>query len=170
MNKQCEICGVLFHPLNIRKKCCSKKCYDELYATRHKHRIASGLLEDLKLSTGRYSQLKRRVKAKGFTYLMTLDAYMKKINKPCYYCDKVTYGVEKGVGLDRLNNDKEYTDDNTVPCCGECNRSRSDVHTSSQYKKMMNVDIYIDALNKLNKIQKIERSLSGFIEHINSKY
>lgn len=170
MGKQCEICGELFHPLNMKKRCCSKKCYSKLHRLTHERRIKDGTIDDLKLTTGRYSQLKKRVKDKDFSYLMPKEEYMKLIQQSCYYCGEVTYGIEKGVGLDRLDCSKEYTLDNVVPCCGKCNRSKSDVHTPDQYKKMMRVDEYIKVLSKLNKAQKVERSLEEFISYIKDKY
>lgn len=170
MGKQCEICGVFFYPLNIKKKCCSQACYRKFYLNKHNERIKAGIIENLRLTTGRWSQLKNRVKNKGFTHLIPKDKYMAIIKQPCYYCGTITYGIEKGIGLDRLDPSKEYTEDNVVSCCGPCNRSKSDVHTPEKFKAMLQVDKYIDVLKKLNKAQKVERTLDDFIDYLNDKY
>ena len=42
--------------------------------------------------------------------------FTEKILKPCVYC-----GDSGKVGLDRINNEKGYTEENSAPCCKTCN-------------------------------------------------
>lgn len=50
----------------------------------------------------------------------TIDELIETLQKPCTYC---TYPAS---GLDRIDNDKGHTKQNTVPCCTVCNRARMD--------------------------------------------
>jgi hypothetical protein len=68
---------------------------------------------------------------------LTFDQYEKLILQSCYYCDKITLGVESGVGLDRIDNDKGYTIDNVLPCCTVCNQIRGDNLTVDEMKVAM---------------------------------
>ena len=40
----------------------------------------------------------------------------------CFYC-----GKKRCLGIDRLDNSKDYTIENCVPCCGCCNRMKMDL-------------------------------------------
>ena len=55
---------------------------------------------------------------------LPLDYYTRLIKQPCYYCGQVTFGVEAGGGLDRIDNEKGYIIGNVVQSCGECNMHR----------------------------------------------
>lgn len=62
---------------------------------------------------------RRRSLAFGFTYKDMLTFWF----RPCTYCGN---GIifEKGIGLDRIDNKKGYTQSNVLPCCGDCNYIR----------------------------------------------
>lgn len=42
-------------------------------------------------------------------------------SKPCHYCGESDW---RKIGCDRIDNSKPHTEDNVVPCCGECNLKR----------------------------------------------
>lgn len=44
--------------------------------------------------------------------------------KGCHYCSKEIIN-NKGVGLDRIDNNLGYTSNNVLPCCGDCNKIRN---------------------------------------------
>lgn len=50
----------------------------------------------------------------------TIEDMLEVMNKPCIYC-----GDTNKVGLDRLDNNKGHTKDNTVPCCYDCNCAKN---------------------------------------------
>ena len=72
---------------------------------------------------------------KGIT--ISSSEHLELIQKSCFYCDKVTFGIETGCGLDRLNNKRGYDLDNVVPCCKACNNGRGDNFTSEEWKIMI---------------------------------
>jgi hypothetical protein len=49
------------------------------------------------------------------------DALKNKMTAPCHYCDHAPAPGEKINGLDRIDPRGQYSDANTVPCCGVCN-------------------------------------------------
>ena len=53
---------------------------------------------------------------------LTQEEVRKLCESPCYYC-----GKERCLGIDRLDNSKNYTTENCVPCCGCCNRMKMDL-------------------------------------------
>jgi len=54
----------------------------------------------------------------------------------CSYCAK-NIEIEKGCSLDRLDNSLGYTEDNVVPCCGNCNTIKSDILTFNEMRIAM---------------------------------
>ena len=172
MKKECTECGNQFNTVNAHKYTCSEKCYK---AHHYKHRQtpeARERREQWKLTTGRYSALKKRIKHKAFSYVMKEEAYLKIIKENCYYCGVKHWGIEKGVGLDRLDNNIEYLESNVVSCCGKCNRSKSDVYSSDMFRIMVakSEDKYMKALELINNAQKTKRTLEEFVDLIIEKY
>lgn len=72
---------------------------------------------------GRYNFSKQKAKKQNKEFTLTLEQYEQLLSKPCYY-DGVSLLGEYGVGLDRIDNNKGYTLENVLPCCGNCNKIR----------------------------------------------
>jgi len=129
--------------------------------------------EEHKLTTHRYGKIKHRSVEKGFNDWVSNEEYLIEVVKPCVYCKKVHWGVEKGIGLDRIDNSKGYVSGNILSCCGDCNRSRSNVFTVDEFKDMRDsgerLRRYREALEIINKLQKTERSLDEFIDAVIAK-
>lgn len=64
------------------------------------------------------------------------EFYIDVISKPCYYCFK-SLSNETGSGLDRIDNNKGYLEDNVLPCCGNCNSIRSNKLTVEEMQVAM---------------------------------
>lgn len=146
MKKQCTECGSEFRTPSAHRYTCSKRCYKNHWTKYRQTDEMKKKREDWKLSNGRYTVLKKRVKEKGFSYIMDNKVYFRIIKQNCWYCNFKHWGVEKGVGLDRLDNTVEYLESNVVSCCGKCSRSRSDVHAPEVFRDMMRSAKYIRAL------------------------
>ncbi len=67
---------------------------------------------------------------------LTFDQYKQIIKNNCDYCNN-SIEKEKGVGLDRLNNDIGYRLTNVVACCSKCNTSRNRNFTPEEWKIAM---------------------------------
>ncbi len=70
-------------------------------------------------------------------FTLTLNDFEKHWQKECFYCDDKMLMV----GFDRVDSYKGYTQNNIVPCCGDCNIMK---RTSKQ----------IDFINRCIKIVK----------------
>lgn len=169
MNKVCTVCGIEFDTVSAHKYTCSRGCYKKHWEKYRQSDETKAKREIWKLNSARYGKLKKRVKEKGFTYIMPEDKYFEIIKGDCYYCGKNMYGIEKGVGLDRLDNDEEYLESNVVSCCKVCNMGRGDAFTSDVFKGMMNNEKYIRALSIMNDAQKTKRTLEEFVDAILAK-
>lgn len=84
----------------------------------------------------RFKNLVRHAKARGKECSVTLDEYINLVSMPCYYCNK-SLELELGVSLDRADNSVGYVTENVLPCCGDCNRVKSDVLTVEEMKAAM---------------------------------
>lgn len=96
------------------------------YYTKHKDDIKKYEYKRSREVKTKLKQAKTRAKYKKLEFSLTLDEYKLIIkNNQCYYnCGN---GLsETGTDLDRIDNDKGYTLENVLPCCGECNKLRAD--------------------------------------------
>ena len=51
-------------------------------------------------------------------------------NKKCVYCDEAS----PNTGMDRINNGKEHSRSNVVPCCPLCNKTRMNNYSAAEMK------------------------------------
>ena len=79
------------------------------------------------LSTYKQNALKR-----GYKFLLSVDEFRIFISQNCYYCDSnpvtrfdnCTVDPILANGIDRRDNDLDYTIENCVSCCKSCNRAK----------------------------------------------
>lgn len=171
--KMCRLCGKDFTTLIEKQTVCTKVCIKLHTIKVDPDIIKKERLDRERVTTNRYNRLKERVKemkGRGFTYIMPRDKYFEIIKKNCYYCNRVTWGVDTGCGLDRLDNDKEYLESNVVSCCMKCNISRGNMYTSEEFKALMDSERYIRALGYMNDSGKtLEEFADAIIEQYTKK-
>jgi hypothetical protein len=97
-----------------------------------------------------YASYLSKAKRHGDEFTFSKEEFVALVSKPCSYCGappakRMAYrkdgspmynGAAYASGIDRLDNSKGYTYENSVPCCTECNlskhtRSRSDFEDHS---------------------------------------
>lgn len=74
-------------------------------------------------------------KRRGYTYDLSKEEFVQLVNSSCHYCGSPPSNkgtTKKGIpylynGIDRVDNTTGYTVDNSVPCCANCNRAKSDM-------------------------------------------
>jgi hypothetical protein len=67
----------------------------------------------------RFTHQRTRAAKRGYEWSLTLEQFTSFISKHCHYCGG---GLPKtGGSLDRIDPDKGYTLENSVPACGLCN-------------------------------------------------
>lgn len=82
---------------------------------------------------GLFSQYRHNAKIRGFEWHLSMEQFEILTSRDCHYCGsspnqtavfrrhKYTYN-----GVDRIDSLLGYTESNCVPCCGFCNRAKSD--------------------------------------------
>jgi len=91
------------------------------------------------------SEYKRAARDRNYNWELTKEQFKELTSKNCYFCDieplqiksaatdstysaeGIKHGAYKYNGIDRLENDKGYTSENCVPCCGICNNMKRDL-------------------------------------------
>lgn len=101
---------------------CCKEClkdkfllYRETEEGREKVNESSRKHREKPLSI--WKKYQEGAKKRGRVFELTLEYLTGYIGKPCFYCGDPL----RIPGIDRLDNDKGYTVENTVPCCSICN-------------------------------------------------
>lgn len=94
-----------------------------------REKTMSGLIN--RYTRSKYTAEKRR----NIEWNISRKKYSELINKDCFYCGSKL--SKFGVGLDRIDNSKGYILENVKPCCGNCNKIRSDKLTSDEMKIAM---------------------------------
>lgn len=94
------------------------------------HRLADG--EAAKNSV--FSSYRISARSRGLSFSIPKEIFFELIKKDCFYCGKEPSNLNRSIGgygdcvyngLDRINNNEGYEVDNVVPCCIQCNRSKS---------------------------------------------
>jgi len=87
----------------------------QAYVKRHPQRVKDYGKKFEQTNVGKYRQLSYRAK-KWTDEIITIEDFKKIISNPCFYC-----GDTGKVGVDRVNNLKGYSLNNSVSCCKLCN-------------------------------------------------
>ena len=91
------------------------------------------------------STVKKRQKNKKWENLLSFDTFCKLSLSPCYYCgivgcssfkDRSTELIVKFNGIDRIDNNIGYTEENSVSCCKYCNTAKLD-RTEQEFLNMI---------------------------------
>lgn len=118
--------------------CWCKKCRKESrskWVEKNRTKYLKRLIKYSKTLKGRFVSIKCGAKRREILFSLSLEDFKKMWNKNCYYCG----GKIKGIGIDRINNNKGYIIKNCVPCCSICNKM----------KLTMNIEIFINHCKKI---------------------
>ena len=93
-------------------------------------------------------------KKRGIHFGISKTLFESLIIKPCFYCN---YHKEGEVhGIDRVNNQKGYIEENVVPCCETCNVLKGSQHPQEFIDKMLAIHQYKTA-NKPISSEVVEK-------------
>lgn len=124
-----KICSSCQKPSKrIRKSMCGT-CYKRVYRRENIRSTIAKKVYDCTYKA-RYSRLKNSSKKRNLICTLTLEEFSQITAWPCYYCDGRL--GETGSGLDRADNTKGYTLENSLPCCDFCNSIKSDLLTANE--------------------------------------
>ncbi len=118
-----------------------KQCQKQLPKTSEYFRICRGYYRSECWSCGRelcreyskkkakpwsrYSKLSSGAKNRNLVFSISFPRFSELQRLPCFYCGR----EDRFRGLDRVDNDVGYVEENVVPCCGQCNKAK---HAYSQ--------------------------------------
>ena len=78
-----------------------------------------------------YAQFKSSAKKRGYEWKLSKEAVKEITLSECTYCENPPFYTKETAhetytynGIDRVNNDIGYTEENCVACCGICNISK----------------------------------------------
>jgi hypothetical protein len=90
----------------------------------------------------KYSEYKAAAAGyRNLNFDISRDIFITITQKNCFYCGKEPSQVSKSPynngdftynGIDRIDNNKDYTIENCVPCCGDCNHAKGTM-TSQEF-------------------------------------
>ena len=83
-----------------------------------------GRWKDTYISKGvpKYAVYAKGAATRNLEFKLTEEEFTDRVGRPCYLC-----GVEGTSGIDRFDNGRGYTSENSRPCCGHCNLMKCDL-------------------------------------------
>ena len=119
--------------LKLKEPCCTKCSFEK--------RPQSLKVNDLYIRP--YKLLYSSSKTRNIDCSLTLEYFKKLVIKECYYCgeepkEKKWNGSKIFIanGIDRINNDLGYHEDNCVSCCSFCNFAKNQFTQENFFKKV----------------------------------
>lgn len=114
----------------VCRKCCNK--YQRAY--RQTPQGKASKLKSVR-GGGKWGYLRGQARKNGWECTLTKEEYFELLKQPCYYCGGPL--PIAGRGLDRGDNTKGYTPENSVPCCTNCNTIKSNQFSKLEMKLIM---------------------------------
>ena len=115
----------------FQQKLLCHACYQRAYYRSNLKKYARSQIEYT--LAYRFEMGKRTTKSKNRSWTITFDDWKRIIEQGCHYCSCSLMNI-RGWSLDRIDNTRGYDIDNILPCCGWCDRLRSDVLTVEETK------------------------------------
>lgn len=119
------------------KEAC-KKCSNistTNWRNKNKIKIKESSAAYYKSDYGKFIGLKNKAVRTKHQFKLTYDEYIEIIKEnKCFYCNESL--PEYGSGVDRINSNKGYVQNNCRPCCTMCNRMKSN-YTESEFLSQM---------------------------------
>lgn len=94
---------------------------------------------------------------RGYIFELKFDEYLEIAKKTCVYCGSKGREIKRGNaaypfignGVDRKDNTKGYTLDNSVPCCNICNRAKGNLSLENFLNWIKGLQKYGKKANKI---------------------
>lgn len=116
-----------------------KPCYRDLARTWYDSKNGGETRENFDwrgtFMASDFTNYRQSAKRRNLDFKITKQDFLEMRQKPCFYCGGepsgriITnkQGQKRGLwnGLDRIDNNRNYTIENLVPCCSMCNKMKS---------------------------------------------
>lgn len=87
---------------------------------------------------GRFTFDKGSARRHGHVWLLTKEQFDELIKQSCVYCGLEPSDTQR-IGIDRADNNGEYTPSNSVPCCFACNITKGDRFSKEEMLAMIDL-------------------------------
>jgi len=131
IERLCVMCGLLYDAYHTSKGVESTRCLECQDSMRKQDqkradRERNYKNEHLRNMAFYLKAYQFSAKRRNYAFELSLEQFERLVTKPCFYCD---YHKEGEVnGIDRLDNNKGYTVENSKPCCEMCNHMKQMYH------------------------------------------
>jgi 5-methylcytosine-specific restriction endonuclease McrA len=119
------------------------------------------------ISNGMFSYYKKNARDRNISFLLPKESFISLLRKSCFFCGSKgsTYYANKYHtrtqmkvnGVDRLDNSKGYTEENSVSCCKICNRAKGDL-TLEEFKEWLSSAYFYS-----NKNKEVKEPIGGVV-------
>lgn len=107
-----------------------KRLTDKKYHENNKEKILARNRTPLR----RFNQARYDAKRRNIIFVISFEFWWAEVQKTCIYCqDRLGERSKTTVGLDRLDNNLGYIEENVASCCRFCNLTKCD---RLDYKEM----------------------------------
>lgn len=96
-----------------------EKVRDKRYREMYPEKVRKSSERFRKTEKGYFSSYKNGALRRNYAFDLEYADFVKILLMACSYC-----GVEKAMGIDRVDNTKGYIEGNCAPCCTHCNRMK----------------------------------------------
>lgn len=91
----------------------------------------------------RFYDYKHASKSRNLEFLLTYEQFLDLTSLECFYCGRMEIGFS---GIDRIDNFQDYTIENCVACCKQCNYAKHKYTKSEFFEMCLNVVKYNNLL------------------------
>lgn len=100
----------------------------------HLSRVRKKLDSGVAASNALYNSYRSVSAKRGYDWELSKEQFLNLTKQECFYCGNLPLGLKKSQdnsgdypfnGVDRVDNDRGYTLDNSVPCCKICNVAKN---------------------------------------------
>jgi hypothetical protein len=104
---------------------------------------------------------------RNINFALTKTRFNELILLPCFYCNHKKDGEVNGI--DRLNNNQGYQEDNVVPCCETCNSMKGSQHPQEFIDKLYAIHIFLRTATPISE-DLIEKWKSTYVSKTQPVY
>jgi len=103
---------------------------------------------------------------RGINFALPKTRFIELILQPCFYCADKKEGEVNGI--DRLNNNQGYQEDNVVPCCETCNIMKGSQHPQEFIDKLYAIHQFLRTANPIS--QDLIEKWKTYVSKTNANY
>ncbi len=103
---------------------------------------------------------------RGINFALPKTRFNELILQPCFYCSHKKEGEVNGI--DRLNNNEGYQEDNVVPCCETCNIMKGSQHPQEFIDKLYAIHLFRSTATPIS--QDLIEKWKTYVSKTNANY